>query len=424
MSIRAISTDMEHAMNKMTWIAGVSFFGLLALTGGGCAGEGSEETTSENEGTGSAEDVSESEADGETEDAQTGPVLPDGFAFSDEAFWKTVDFGEETLWHSINPLPSDSGWHYVATGDLGAVALYNGIEVENRNIGVVNSVRDAWGDGEGGLVVVGDDLVRLWDVETEEWSEGQLPGLPPEENIGQMNAVYGTGSSNIYIGGENGQLYQWKGTSWVTVHDLAGINSNETVDDIWVSQGEIAFVVTGTKIYWGQSIAWQSADLPKAMNSVFGFASNNVYAAGGIDVNNVGGLGDAISHFTIQGWESQATPAPAKKGLNGIWGPDPNAVYAIGNGGTILELLGGPETTTWELIDNASTLNPLSLKKIEQTEDETPVSAANLTLRGITGQGPDDVILSASRPGLDELGQPDGEEGLILHYAKHPIEVE
>ena len=377
-------------------------------------------------GTGSpgASDGAVEEGGDVAEDAAVGPTLPDGFVYAEEPFWKTIDFGEETLWHSVNALPSETGWHYVATGDLGVVAVYNGIDVENRNIGVVSSVRDAWGDDDGNLVVVGDDLVRLWDSETGEWSEGQLPGLPPEENIGQMNAVFGTNPSNIYIGGENGQLFQWKGTSWVTVHDLAGINSDETIDDIWVSEGDIAFIVTGTKIYWGQSIAWQSVDLPKAMNSVLGFASNNVYAVGGIDVNNVGGLGDAISHFTAQGWVSQATPAPAKKGLNGVWGPAPELVYAVGNGGTILELTGGPEASAWDLIDNASTVNPFSLKKIVQDEDEQPITATNLTLEGITGQGYDDVLLSASRPGLDELGQPDGEKGVILHYARHPVEEE
>ena len=76
------------------------------------------------------------------------------------------------------------------------------------------------------------------------------------------------------------------------------------------------------------------------------------------------------------------------------------------------------------LIDNASTVNPFSLKKIVQDEDEQPITATNLTLEGITGQGYDDVLLSASRPGLDELGQPDGEKGVILHYAKHPVEEE
>ena len=172
------------------------------------------------------------------------------------------------------------------------------------------------------------------------------------------------------------------------------------------------YVVTGTKLYWGKSLEWQDIELPKAMKS-YGFASDNVYAVGGFGGT---GFSDAISHFSVAGWVSQSTPAPAAQGLNDVWGSSPENVLAVGFKGTLLKL-NESDPTKWDVIDSSNLSKEYyALKSPPQADDEAAIiSATGLTLRSISGLNADDLVILATKDGQEA----EGDVGQILHFTRH-----
>lgn len=373
-------------------------------------------------GTVAPEDTSEAIEDGEsTEDSVVTGRIPDGYKLSEEAYWRVVDLGESSVWRNIELMAPEEGLSsYILTGDEGAVALYDGVETEFLTIGVTSSVRSGWGESMASLTVVGEDgLVKQWNEELGAWSEGQPSGLPPADSMGTLHSVYGNRATNIYMGGTNGQLYHWKGDTWLSMQGVAPVKATDTVDNIWVSDADIVFVVAGKTLYWGKSIEWQSVELNKAMKSVFGFKSDNVYAAGGFGGT---GFSDTIVNFSLAGWVSQQTPAPSAQGINDIWGSAPDNVLAVGFKGTLLQL--NPEDGTgWNVVDPSNlSQDAYALKNPPwASEDETQILAPNLTLRSITGRSSNDMVVVATQ---DTTSNEDDESGMVLHFQHHLVPIE
>ncbi|HEX5060313.1 MAG TPA: hypothetical protein VFV99_13185 [Kofleriaceae bacterium] len=144
---------------------------------------------------------------------------------------------------------------------------------------------------------------------------------------------------------------------------------------IWAGGGHVFAAGYDGSIAHFNGTSWDSAETGTLhVNGIWGRSPTDVYAVGGKQ-------GGQIFHFDGNGWTEMTIPTAGL--LNGVFGIG-NDVFAVGDAGTILRLVGGSWT-------------PMN------------VSAGGYNLRGVWGSGPTDVFA---------VGTPsaDGPPGIALHY--------
>jgi hypothetical protein len=107
-------------------------------------------------------------------------------------------------------------------------------------------------------------------------------------DAGSLNAIWGSGPTDIHTVGDNGMMYDYDGTSWNAVVGM-----------------------TGAK-----------------MQGVWGTGPNDIYAVGILAANARG----VIFHYGGMGWIEQME---TNWGLNDVWGIAGGTIYAVGLGGHI-----------------------------------------------------------------------------------------
>jgi hypothetical protein len=149
----------------------------------------------------------------------------------------------------------------------------------------VSGLYRVWGGSATDLWAAGVGNVLLHYTTTTGWVQ-----VTPPAGTSTMWGIGGTATNNVYIGGSNGWIARWDGTTL----------KRET--------------------------------LPASLSSYF-FVG--IWAASATDIYAVGNGG--IAHYDGTGWQPQALPTTiSSPSFYDVWGSGPNDVYAVGSGGVIV----------------------------------------------------------------------------------------
>jgi hypothetical protein len=154
-----------------------------------------------------------------------------------------------------------------------------------------------------------------------------------------LNAVWGTSSTNVYAVGDGGTIMRWDGSKLTPL--VSG--TNENLNAIWgVSAGDIYAVGNnGTVLRSTNGTTWALTDLGTfGLRAVWGSAANNIYV--------VGDTG-AVRHWNGITWTPVVVPAvmgPGPRNLNTIWGSSATDIHIGGDTGVIIHFNGA----TWNQV--------------------------------------------------------------------------
>ncbi len=144
--------------------------------------------------------------------------------------------------------------------------------------------------------------------------------LPSSQN---MNGIWGTSDSNIFMVGNSGHILRYDGTSWSSMTS----GTTKHLYGVWGSGPSNVFAVgaDGTILrYDGTSWSSMTSSTPNNLYGVWGTAANNVYAVG---------AGGKILKYDGSTWTSKTGPTPTStynQDLHGVWGSSAQNVWAVG----------------------------------------------------------------------------------------------
>jgi hypothetical protein len=203
--------------------------------------------------------------------------------------------------------------------------------------------------------------------------------LSATQAVEYLQAVWGTSATDVWVGGPYGgptALQHWNGSSWTPAGGyctLAPLTCATT--SIWGSASNDVWAV-GSEFLHNTGAGWAYEDTPLAtLRTVWGTAANNVYA---------GGDGGDIYQYNGTFWSqlSKATTGLANQTVTAIWGTSASNIYfGTSDGGTT----GG-----------------LGVRRFDGTSWST-VSAGINSVRSIWGSSASDIYVG-------------GETGLLRHW--------
>jgi hypothetical protein len=253
-------------------------------------------------------------------------------------------------------------WALLADGDL----LWNGW---------ADSV--AIGQDDGSLWAA-DDVGGIWTLDGATWSESK-----PANPCTGVSAMWGDGSTGLFVGCDNGAALRWDGATW----SIMDTGTELPIVDLWGSGPGDVYAVTyryegdyeagppyGSSLLHYDGAAWSEVDIGSEgdLTGVWGSRADNVFVAGD----------GVVMRFDGSAWSSEPFPGDHETNLlHSLWGFESGGrteLYAISDAGPLHY-----DGSAW--------------KRISVTDDP------NATFRAVGGTGPDDVWLA-------------GDDGLLLHY--------
>lgn len=156
-----------------------------------------------------------------------------------------------------------------------------------------------------------------------------------------LNAMWGSGPSDLWLAGDGGALYHYTGSNWTatpsgTVSDL---------NAVWgTADGSVVYVVGdgGFVARWDAVAgAWVQQEFPFISNltGIAGFGADDVWVSG------FGGL----FHWDGSSWSAASLPVNVP--LRSLWGTSGQDLWLVGDEGVILH--GG--TSGWEQVQSGET---------------------------------------------------------------------
>jgi hypothetical protein len=215
-------------------------------------------------------------------------------------------------------LSRDNVW---AVGAAGGMARWSSDTWSPVQSSVTVDLNAVWNDGSTLWAVGVAGTVLSWD--------GREASASPSSEIVSdvdLNAVWGTGSGDIWIAGDAATLLHRDGDGWsqVTLGELIASDVDfeamtGDADHIWLaaSDGSLLRFENGE---WDR--AAQGAD---RLSSAWSDETGEVWA--------VGDRGASV-HFGDQTWVTSNEPVTAD--LFGVWGSATNDVWAVGDAGSVL----------------------------------------------------------------------------------------
>jgi hypothetical protein len=153
--------------------------------------------------------------------------------------------------------------------------------------------------------------------------------------IGNLNALWGSSTTNIYAVGSSGTILSFNGTSWKLVTPAI------TSVDLYCIWGSSAndILVGGYlgKLFRYNGIAWQSLSLTSQdLRAIWGSSDSDVYATGS--------HGD-ILHYDGTTWKTVTISSGVQ--LNTLWGSAADDVFAAGKNGKIFHYYDNGVSLGW-----------------------------------------------------------------------------
>ena len=207
----------------------------------------------------------------------------------------------------------------VAGANGGVVQVSNGQFQQTMNVGTGSKLEAVWGTGNSN-VYVGAELSRIFVYDGTNWS-----GIPKAQNAsyGYVRGIWGNSESDIYLVGGNGFLAHSDGTLITsrnsnTFYDLYAI-WGDSADDIYAVGGDAGRSIiqhyNGTD--WS-NIYTDSSGGP--FFGVWGSSADNIYAVGY----------GRIVHFDGTSWTDIDTGTSfSGTYIYGVWGSSANNVYVV-----------------------------------------------------------------------------------------------
>lgn len=137
---------------------------------------------------------------------------------------------------------------------------------------------------------------------------------------GDLVAIWASGPSDAWAGGDNGVMLHWNGAAWSSVdpgttNHIAAIWGS-SASDVWAVAGGLGGPNTANLVHWNGG-AWSAVDAGTAMNlkGVWGTGPSDVYVAG------ASGVAGTVQHFDGTSWSN-------------VWASDatsPEAVFGSGS---------------------------------------------------------------------------------------------
>jgi photosystem II stability/assembly factor-like uncharacterized protein len=274
--------------------------------------------------------------------------------------------------------------------------------------GVTTNLNGVWGSGSD-VFVVGDSAVILRGSGTS-----FAPQTAPT-STGSLNAIWGRSTSDIFIGGQWGQIHHTSdGTNWSNVatsgNDVTGVSGD--AQNVWFS-GDGG---------WGgythfDGTHWVNRDMnpgvAESWYAVWGAAANDVYIVG-----DNGTLAHSDSDFSSY---SRNKLVDTPWALRGIWGKG-DTVYVVGYGGILLRsidhaktfqtLLSGKQgwdqshQTIWASDENHLFVGGASghvWRSGDAGENWAPLTTGLTTVASIAGRSDGTLLVSGGAVGLSGL---------------------
>jgi hypothetical protein len=193
------------------------------------------------------------------------------------------------------------------------------------------NVHGLWGRDGHEIWAVGERLAGSNEGRIYSWN-GRDWNLTYSTPNGRLFSIWGSGSDDIWIGGDWGTLVHWDGTRFIEFKS----GQSSPISSIWGSSGRDIWANGPPHTllrYHGK--AWElvpfSQPIPEnpqaqiQISALFGFGSNDVWAAGYFG---------HVLHFDGTKW--QAEDAGTREHLRTLWGTGPQDLWVGGAFGTVL----------------------------------------------------------------------------------------
>jgi len=279
--------------------------------------------------------TSTSPSNGGSGGSGTGANLAGGGGTGGGGGFEANGFCSDDGWCWENPLPQGNalwdvwvaGGQAVAVGDYGTILRFDGTTWSRDKLPDFVSPRFAavWGAAIDDVFAVGDSVFHN---DGSGWVELTTP-----INY-NLNAIWGTSASSLWVAGDSGALYFFDGTDWTFegngTASFVGL-SGTSDDDVWaIREGEI---------WHRDAVGWTLISIGSLSPEPSGTLSA-IWAAAADDVWAVGSNG-LLLHY--DGAWSVETPLGGEDILD-VWGSGSDNVYAIIDEVT----LGQPNTAHWD----------------------------------------------------------------------------
>ncbi len=216
---------------------------------------------------------------------------------------------------TLAPTSHNYTWQEYTIGDFGS-ALY-----------------DVWGIDENNVYAVGGVTINDTVYGVLHWDGSQWE---PEKRIGGLQAIFGFSKDDIWSVG--GGIWRYNGTQWYTITESDPVlNNNTPYTSIWGTSSSDMYLGST----WGKIIHWDGTKA-EVMNvhsnvgaflDIWGFSENDIYAVAGDVFQSLGEL----YHFDGVQWEIIRTGGPNKISydtygpFSSVWGINPSELYLQGN---------------------------------------------------------------------------------------------
>ena len=302
-----------------------------------------------------------------------GNTLNDSFSVSPTDVWVVGDYGAILRWngiaweglrsnvtadlHGVFGTASDNVW---AVGDGGTVLRYDGDQWRVQDIATTRDLRDIWGVGTDFLIAVGD-AGTIFTYNGIAWTAVQTP------TDVLLNGVWGLSADALFVAGDNGIALLYDGASWriESAPDLDDLNG------VWgTSPTNVWFVGDRDSFLRWNGVVFETfpSSGNVALRGVWGASEDEVYAVGdrgrlrrftngnwraeiSRTPNDLASVTGSSSGFIAVGeggvvirrpdreWRLESSRA--LKTLQAVWGTATDALWAVGDTGTVLSYDGG-----------------------------------------------------------------------------------
>ncbi len=213
----------------------------------------------------------------------------------------------------------------------------------NEDIPVSDILYGIWGTSASNVFAVGESGVII-HRDASAWS--QMSNDATQDLFG----IYGTSGNHVFAVGRSGTILHYDGTSWSsmasgTSRDLYGVWGN--ADDNFYAVG-----ASGTVLHYDGS-CWQEmeSNTYTRLTAVWGLEDGSeVFSVGYAYRDDEDNLSYGIFRYDGDKWCKMDTPEVEKGSgkLHGIWGTSETNIFAVGDGGSVLNYDG----MTWSIMDS------------------------------------------------------------------------
>lgn len=229
----------------------------------------------------------------------------------------------------LTSLDSACAYELFAVGDYGSSYRYDGAEWH----GIVDNSFDylgIWAFSETNIYAIASNS-RIYHYDGASWSSiYEVPGGAV------LNDIWGASPSEIFVAGESGLVLFCDGEVWTDI----SIPSGTGINSIWgTSSNDVYAACDVGGFHYTKRLGWQPLSWPAEYD---GYQWNAVWCGGEDDVYFVSpdywGFDTIIIHFNGTDWTSMELPPIAEtKELYDMCGVPGDAIYAIGQNGTVLQ---------------------------------------------------------------------------------------